>query len=108
MRADSSVCEELVGVWLLMACRTTLRPTALSIMNPPTNTPTSRPPTRPAMPPSSSASHATSSSSRCCGSRIEASRWEMPKKSASNSHSDWARNPPWRVYMRPGASGSGS
>ena len=47
------------------------------------------------MPADSTASHATSSSSRCWGSIRTASRGEMPKKSASN-RSTWSRNPPQR------------
>ena len=45
------------------------------------------------MPTRSIASHAVSSSTRCCGSRATASRGEMPKKAASKPAAS-SRNPP--------------
>ncbi len=74
----------------------------------PTNTPV-RLPRRVAgsMPACSKASHAVSSSRRCCGSMLCASRGEIPKNSASNSAAPY-RNPPSRAYEVCGRSGSGS
>ena len=59
-----------------------------------------------AMPACSSASHATSSSSRCCGSIVSASRGEMPKNAASKL-SDASRNPPLRDRHPAGRIGVG-
>ena len=59
------------------------------------------------MPACSSASQATSSSIRCCGSIASASRGVMPKKSASKPATSETK-PPHFVVIRPGASGSGS
>ena len=60
-----------------------------------------------AIPAFSSASHATSSSSRCCGSMFWASRGAMPNIAGSNP-SIRDRKPPLREASLPGASGSGS
>jgi hypothetical protein len=58
------------------------------------NTLVSPPARRPgAMPACSSASQATSSATRCCGSISSASRGEMPKNSASNPATS-SRKPP--------------
>lgn len=58
-------------------------------------------------PPSSSASQATWSRSRCCGSSECASRGDIPKNCGSN----WSillRNPPRRVTILPTLAGLGS
>ncbi len=55
----------------------------------------------------STASHDTSSTCRCCGSMIRASRGPIPKKPASNCATS-ARKPPYRVEVRPARPGSGS
>ena len=74
----------------------------------PRNTPASLPSSRSgASPARSSASHATSSTRRCCGSISSASRGEMPKNAASN-WSMSSRNPPHRVCIFPGRPGSGA
>ena len=52
---------------------------------------------RGAWPASSSASQATSSSRRCCGSMLAASRGAMPKNSASKLVDAARGMPPWRV-----------
>ena len=58
------------------------------------------------MPAFSSASQATSSSSRCWGSIAAASRGEIPKNSASNSFGCQAvRKPPSRLQIVPGGCG---
>jgi hypothetical protein len=59
------------------------------------------------MPARSNASHAVSSSIRCCGSIASASRGLIPKNSASNSDASYTK-PPSRAYEVPGVSGSGS
>ena len=59
-------------------------------------------------PASSSASQATSSSSRCCGSMRAASRGEMPKKAASNRSTCRRGSRPSGVVILPGAAGSAS
>ena len=60
-----------------------------------------------AIPARSSASQLVSSSSRCCGSMLAASRGEIPKN-AGIEPSTSVRKPPQRVVIFPGASGSGS
>ena len=62
---------------------------------------------RGSIPAYSSASQATSSIRRCCGSIASASRGPTPKNPASNSPAS-CRKPPSRVYEVPGWSGSGS
>src|ERR1017187_7813803 len=52
------------------------------------------------IPARSSASHAVSSSSRCCGSIATASRGETPKNPGSNSAAS-CTNPPARTYEVP-------
>ncbi|GAA3837702.1 hypothetical protein GCM10022243_00250 [Saccharothrix violaceirubra] len=49
---------------------------------------------------SSSASHANSSTSRCCGSIVAASRGDIPKNPASNPETS-SRKPPGRTPARP-------
>ncbi|MEZ5979748.1 MAG: hypothetical protein R3F34_16230 [Planctomycetota bacterium] len=56
---------------------------------------------------SSIARHTSSSSNRCCGSSCVASRGEMLKKRASNLSTS-STKPPSRMYIFPGAPGSGS
>ncbi|EOD64308.1 hypothetical protein H480_32483 [Amycolatopsis vancoresmycina DSM 44592] len=74
----------------------------------PTNTPVRLPRTDAgSMPARSNASHVASSSSRCCGSMVSASRGEMSNSSGSNRLAS-ATNPPLRVEMRPGVPGSGA
>ncbi|COX06684.1 Uncharacterised protein [Mycobacterium tuberculosis] len=58
------------------------------------------------MPACSSASQATSSSIRCCGSIAAASRGVIPKNSASKPATSGTK-PPHFVVIRPGVSGSG-
>ncbi len=55
----------------------------------------------------SKASHATSSSSRCCGSSVVASRGDRRKKPGSKVETSSDRKPPRRVYILPGVEGSG-
>jgi hypothetical protein len=74
----------------------------------PTNTPVRLPVSvSGAIPARSNASHATSSSSRCCGSMLAASRGEILKNSGSKPAMS-SRNPPHRLAILPGASGSAS
>ncbi len=59
------------------------------------------------IPERSKVSQAVSSSRRCCGSMPRASRGEIPKKPGSNRPAS-CRKPPWRTYVLPARSGSGS
>jgi len=81
---------------------------AKSELQAPTKTPVEEPCNRSGgMPACSKASHAVCRSRRWWGSIWRASRGAIPKKAASK-RSTSGRNPPKRLYIRPGASGSGS
>ena len=74
----------------------------------PANTPVAEPRNDSgSMPARSNASQEISSINRCCGSIASASLGPMPKNPASKSAAS-RRKLPWRVYIFPAASGSGS